>query len=230
MKKRGRKKLKRRHGTKSLKEDEGNLKSDYKTETTPLKNIPRPKTPVLDELIRKMKDRVEREQNPKPVQIKQSPKPVQSNSNKPLRKKDIQHKMAKEKAIKFDVPFSMENTREHSFYKCDGLGFTFVDDYENIITISTEYDSVWAIKWESIETLMDGEENNSCHIIENSSWVAHHEQDCVLDDRARCRHYKINFKDRGQLEFISIGFMVCRGNEEKNQKEGLFCVGQVRDY
>ena len=81
------------------------------------------------------------------------------------------------------------------------LELSFIDWREQGITVV--FEDYAAYKWQSIETFVEGEEYDRCHVIENSKWLKEHLDQEVITLEEGHKHYKLNFNACGQFEVIA---------------------------
>ena len=88
----------------------------------------------------------------------------------------------------------------------DVLTLSFTDWREREVTVV--FEGVAAFKWQTIETLMEGEEYDRCHEIENSSWLSEHLKQHSVTKEEGHKHYKFNFNACGQFEILATQYNV----------------------
>ena len=74
--------------------------------------------------------------------------------------------------------------------------------------ISVNFLNVIAFKWQTIETLIEGEAYDQSHEIENSVWLKEHYRQGVIEKNEVYKHFKLNFNACGQLEILASGYEV----------------------
>ncbi|PCJ55341.1 MAG: hypothetical protein COA79_21095 [Planctomycetota bacterium] len=88
----------------------------------------------------------------------------------------------------------------------NGIVLKFVDWQENKVEIL--FAEAVAYKWQTIETLIEGEADDCSHIIEDSEWVNEHINQDIIGPNDNYIHYKLNFNSTGQFEVISANLVV----------------------
>lgn len=63
-----------------------------------------------------------------------------------------------------------------------------------------------AFKWQIAFLPLEGERNDCCYEIENSSWITNHVKQHLISAADRYRHYRLNFNEIGQFEILATGF------------------------
>jgi hypothetical protein len=110
-----------------------------------------------------------------------------------------------ERCRTIETDFSVADAEYPILELRDGvLTLSYTDWQEKPVIVV--FNDVIAVRWQEVESLIEGERFDGASIVEHSKWLEDHVNECKVDSNHDYKHFKFNFNACGSLEVLCTDF------------------------